>query len=124
MLKSRRKANCAGLLRQLKPLEDALLWYVFEQREQGITVTTLALIVKASSLSPEFTVKHFVARTSAVKQFLHAHLLVYRMGTHKLQRKPDKVAGEASNYMVVMRILVNGPHRGRHFILNMDQMPV
>jgi hypothetical protein len=67
MLMSRRKANCAGLLGQLKPLKDALLWYVFKQRKQGITVSTLALVVKASSLLPEFNVKHFVTRTSAVK---------------------------------------------------------
>jgi hypothetical protein len=46
------------------------------------------------------------------------------MGTHKSQRKLDEVAGEASNYKVVMRILVNGPHRNPHFILNMDQTPV
>jgi hypothetical protein len=124
MLKSRRKANCAGPLVQLKPLEDALLWYVFEQRKQGTTVSTLALVVKAWSLSPKFNVKHFVARTSAVKRFVRAHSLIYRMGTHESQCKPDKVAGEASNYMVVMCILVVGPHGDRHFILNMDQMPV
>jgi hypothetical protein len=46
------------------------------------------------------------------------------MGMHKLQHKPDKVVAEASDYMDVMRRLVNGPHRDRHFILNMDQTPV
>jgi hypothetical protein len=76
MLKSRRKANCAGPLGQLKPLKDALLWYVSEQHKQGITMSTLTFIMKASSLSPEFRVKHFVARTSAVKQFVRAYLLV------------------------------------------------
>jgi hypothetical protein len=52
MLKSKRKATCAGPLGQLKPLKNALLQYVVEQREQGIIVSTLALIMKASSLSP------------------------------------------------------------------------
>ncbi len=33
MLNSKRKANCAGPLGQLKPLEHALLRHVFEQRE-------------------------------------------------------------------------------------------
>jgi hypothetical protein len=79
MPKSRRKANCAGPLVQLKPLEDALLWYVFEQHEQGNNVTTLSLVMKASSLSPEFNAKTFIARSSAVVQFMHAHLLVYCM---------------------------------------------
>ena len=36
MLKSNKKANLSGPIEQLKPLEDALLWFIIEQREQGI----------------------------------------------------------------------------------------
>jgi hypothetical protein len=124
MLKSRRKANHPGPLGQLKLLADALLRHVFEQREQGITVHTFDLVIKASSLSPEFNAKHLVAWCSAVKRFLCANSLVYHMGTHELQRKPDDVAKEASDYMNLMRPLLEGPHRDRRFILNMDQKPV
>jgi hypothetical protein len=46
------------------------------------------------------------------------------MGTHVSQHKPDKVAAESSNYMDLMRQIVEGPHRNRHFIINMDQTPV
>jgi hypothetical protein len=67
MLKSKRKAAHAGPLGQLKPLEQVLLRYVFEHRKQGMTVHTFDLVVKASSLSPEFNVKHFVARCSTAK---------------------------------------------------------
>ncbi len=63
-------------------------------------------------------------RSLAVKRFMRAHSLVYHMGTHELQCKPDEVAAEASDYMDVMHCLVNGPHRDRRFILNMDQTPV
>ena len=56
---------------------------------------TFNLVVKASSLSPEFNAKHFVARCSAVKQFMRTNSLVYCMGTHETQRKPDDVALEA-----------------------------
>ena len=65
LLMSRKKANLTGPLGQLKPLEDVLLRFIFEQREQGINVSTLSLVVKASSLSSEFNVKSFAARTSA-----------------------------------------------------------
>ena len=124
MLKSKRKANHPGPLGQLKPLADALLRHIFEQREQGITVHAFDLVIKASSLSPEFNAKHFVARESAMKRFMHANSLVYRMGTHETQRKPDDVATEALEYMNLMRPLLVGPHRDRRFILNMDQTPV
>ncbi len=81
-------------------------------------------MIKASSLSPEFNVKHFIARCSAVKRFLRANSLVYRMGTHESQRKPDNITTEASDYTNLMRPLLEGPHRDRHFVLNIDQMPV
>ena len=89
MLKSKKKANLPGPIGQLKPIENILLQFVFEQREQGINVSILSIVVKASSLSPIFNEKHFTARTSAVKRFVRAHSLVYRMGTHESQRKPD-----------------------------------
>jgi len=124
ILNSRRKANHPGPLGQMKPLADALLRHIFEQHEQGITVQTFGLVIKASSLSPEFNVKHFVARCSAVKQFMRANSLVYRMGTHETQHKSKDVATEASDYMNIMRSFLEGPHRDRCFILNMEQMPV
>ncbi len=43
---------------------------------------------------------------------------------HETQRKPKDVATEASDYMKLMRTLLEGPHCDRCFILNMDQMPV
>jgi hypothetical protein len=105
----------------LKPLEEALLRYIFEQREQGIKISTLSIVVVASNLSTEFGKKDFIARCSAVKCFVHAHLLVYRMGTHVCQHKPEEVEAEASNFMRLIRPLLFGPHCNWHFI-NMDQM--
>ena len=106
MLNSKRKAAHVGPLGQLKPLEQLLLRHIFEHREQGMRVHTFDLVVKTSSLSPEFNVKHFVARCSTVKQFMRAHLLVYRMGMHQTQRKPEEVVVEALDYMNLIRALV------------------
>jgi hypothetical protein len=50
---------------------------------------------------------------------MHAHSIVYQMGMHVSQRKL-----EASDYMDVMHPLLDGPHRDKHFILNMDRTPV
>jgi hypothetical protein len=108
----------------LKPLEEALLKYIFKNREQGIEISTLAIVVVASNLSTEFGEKNFVARCSAVKRFVKAHSLVYQMGTHLCQGKPEEVEAEASDYMRLTRTLLFGPHRDQRFILNMDQTPV
>ncbi len=115
LLKSKWKANHPEPIGQLKHLEHALLRHVFEQRKQGINVHTLDLVIKASSFSPEFNAKHFMARRSAMKQFLCANLLV---------RKPKDVVLEASEYINLMCPFHEGPHCNQRFILNMDQMPV
>jgi hypothetical protein len=75
-------------------------------------------------LSPEFKAKHFVSKCSVVKRFVHAHLLVYQMGTPKLQCKPKEVEDKATDYTPLMCQIVKGPHRNWRFILNMDQMLV
>ena len=67
LLKGKKKSMHPGPLGQLKPLENALLQFVFEQREQGINVNTLSLIVKALSLLSEFNAKDFSVRSFAVK---------------------------------------------------------
>jgi hypothetical protein len=77
LLKTKKKYVHPGPLGQLKPLEEALLQYIFEQCEQGIKISILFIVVVASNLTTKFGEKDFVARCSAVKRFVHAHLLVY-----------------------------------------------
>ena len=45
VLKCKKKSMHPGPLGQLKSLKDTLLRYVFEQREQGINVNTLSLVM-------------------------------------------------------------------------------
>jgi hypothetical protein len=48
----------------LKAIEDGLLCYIFEKREQGVEVSTFTVVLRASFLSPEFREKSFPARCS------------------------------------------------------------
>jgi transposase len=124
ILRSKKRAGHTGPSSQLKAIEDGLLRYIFEKREQGIEVSTFTVVLRASFLSPEFREKSFTARCSCVKRFLHAHSFSYRMGTHTSQRPPAEVEGEASDFMRFVRVIVSGANRDRRFILNMDQTPV
>jgi hypothetical protein len=124
LFKSKKKSNLPGPPSQLVVIDEALLHYIFEQREQGFVVDTLKIVLRASFLFPGFREKSFTARCSAVKRWLMAHLMRYRMGTHTSQRPPAKVASEALDYIVYMRRIVVNSNRNRHFILNMDQTPV
>jgi hypothetical protein len=62
MLKNMKKSLPPGPLGQLKPLEELLLKYIFEQCKQGIEFNTFCIIVLASNLTTEIGKKHFVAR--------------------------------------------------------------
>jgi hypothetical protein len=119
-----KKAAHAGPLGQLKAIEEPLLRHIFELHEQGVTVSTFEVFVKASQLCPMFSAKHFIAWCSAVKRFVCTHLLVYRMGTHLLQRKPEEVEEEVKDYMCLMCSFLIGRHHDLHFVINMDRMPV
>ena len=87
-------------------------------------VDTFLVVIRASSLSSAFNAKSFTARCSDVKRFLCAHSFVYRIGTHKSQRKPEEVQEDAMDYMHLIRPFLIGNHRDARFILNMDQTPV
>jgi hypothetical protein len=119
-----KKAAHVGLLGQLKTIKEPLLCHIFELHEQGVTVSTFKMVVKASQLCTIFGAKHFVVQCSTVKRFVCTHLFVYRMGTHLLQRKPDKVEAEAKDYMRLICPFLIGSHCDLRFIINMDQTPV
>jgi len=124
ILRSKKRAALTGPSGQLKAIEDELLRYIFEQREQGVEIKVFTVVLRASFLSPEFREKSFTPRCSCVKRFMRVHSFAYRMGTHTSQRPPAEVEGEASDFMRFVRVIVSGANRDWRFILNMDQTPV
>ncbi len=71
---------------QLEPIKDELLQFIFARRAQGVAVSHLAVVLKASKLLPAFSVKTMTAKYAAVRRFLTVHNLVYRIGTHVSQK--------------------------------------
>jgi hypothetical protein len=109
---------------QLAPIADELLKFIFERREQGLPVSRQTVVLKASKLLPEFSVKTFTAKYAAVRRFLKKHDLVYRVGTHVSQKSPELAAADAADFVKTIRPFLHGPSRHPSFILNMDQTPV
>jgi hypothetical protein len=73
----KKKAALTGPPSQLKAIEDGLLRYIFEKREQGIKIKVFTVVLRVSFVSPEFRKKSFTARCSCVKRFMHAHSFSY-----------------------------------------------
>ena len=90
LFKSRKKAKLPGPPSQLEVIDEALLHYVFEQREQGFVIDTLKIVMRASYLFPGFRDKSFTARSSAVKRWLVAHSMRYRTYVAAPSRRSSK----------------------------------
>ncbi len=83
-----------------------------------------SLILKASSLLPEFSVKKEEAQVSAMRRLLKKCDIVYRIGTHQSQMSPLLTVSDATDFVNTIRPFLYSPLRHPKWILNMDQTPV
>jgi hypothetical protein len=93
---------------QLDSVKEEILLFIFERREQGHAVTRRTLILKISTLLPEFAVKTWEAQLSAVRRFLEKCDLVYRLGTHQSQVSPTLAVSDAVDFVDNIRPFLYG----------------
>ena len=110
----------------LQPMQDELLRFIFELREQGMPVSISMVASKAAQLSPTFSRKSRTAKSSAARRFVRSHRLVHRLGTHESQRSPAETAADAIDFMtsVARPKVLDQASRHPDYILNMDQTPI
>lgn len=121
---SNAKSICKGPASILTLIEEDLLKFIFELREQGFAVSISAVVIQASRLMPEFQRKSTHARYQCVRRWIRKHSLVHRMGTHESQRSPSETAGMALDYVEIIRPRLGQSNRHQDFIINMDQTPI
>jgi hypothetical protein len=109
---------------QLHPIKNELLMWIFSQREQGLSIRNTVILLKVfKMLRDTFGAKSRVARLKAVARFMRKHNYVYPQKTNEATRNLQEVYQEAQEFLDFTRLLLHGPHRNRHWIFNMDQMP-
>jgi len=119
------KTLCRGPESVLDEIEEPLLCYIFELREQGMEVKVPMVSIRAQQLLQKFKDKPTrEAKLASVRRWMAHHSIVYQMGTHVSQRDPADTANEATDWMALVRRKVVGPNRHKDFIINMDQTPV
>jgi len=109
---------------QLAIIEEEILKFVFKRREQGYAITTRTLIMKASTLLPEFSIKTLDTQKLAIWRFLTNANLVYCIGTHVSQKSPLLAVSDALDFIKIVHPFLYGPSRHPKYILNMDQTAV
>jgi hypothetical protein len=114
----------AGRKTCLHDIEELLLRFIFEKREQGIAVDIKMVVNIAKVLDAAFRCKSERAQYQVVRRFVAAHGLVYRVCTHVSQKSATLMKQEASEWMRMITPLLHGDNRDPRYILNMDQTPI
>ncbi len=99
-----------------------LLRWIFEQREQGVQVTSRAVQKVAEKIIPELCEKTISAREQIVWRFMKSAGLTHRLGTHTAQQSPKVMEQAARDFMELMHQKV--AHMNPDHVLNMDQMSI
>jgi hypothetical protein len=118
-----RRSVFDGTPRQLKPIKEDLLMWIFMRCEQGLVVTMQHVILKAClllKLKDCFAGKLLQACYKATSCFLECHLFVYRLKTNEATGPPKETHQVMANFMVANCPLLSGPHHNKRYILNMD----
>lgn len=114
----------AGYKCCINQIEEDLLRFIFENREQGFSVSIRMVLMKAANLDTEFRRKTDRAKDQIIRRFVKSHGLVHRVHTHESQKAPAEVHSAAKDYILSIRPMLTGNFRNQKFILNMDQTPV
>jgi len=118
------KSTCDGMKSILAPVHDELLKFVFELREQGMSVKPAMIRLKASSVCRPFCERSKNAQTKIIQRWLKQSQFLNRMATRESQKDPRETEGIALDFIEMMRPKVSQKNRHQDFIINMDQTPV
>jgi hypothetical protein len=108
----------------LEDITQDLLHFIDTWRSKGLPINRIALMRKARSFIPDLETKSEQAVKMFISHFMTKHCLVHCMATHKAQRHPSEVEGEALKFLDYIRPILKEPNRDLNYIMNMDQTPV
>ena len=79
-----------GRISILAPIENDVLRFLFEYREQGIQVTTKMVRKFVEQRMPEYRLKNKSTKDQCIRHFLRQPGYSHRLSTHTAQKKPKK----------------------------------
>ena len=113
-----------GLQGRLKHIEEPLMAWILELREEGFPLNYGFICIKAAQMDEPFAELPWASQYDTVRRFCINNCLVVRTGTHTAQKHPQKAEELALGWMTVMRPVVSAVGLDKTFFINMDQTPV
>ena len=125
---SARKKNHRAVTRgrgsRIRHLEEELVQWMLDLREQGIAIDYKYVVERAAQLDGNFAELNFRQQYETVRRFCRSNCIVIRTATHTAQVLPQDVMDQALAWIQQMRPILNAPEVDRRFVINMDQTPV
>jgi hypothetical protein len=108
----------------LAPVENQLIEWLFEQRQQGIGVSLRMMSDQAQDIMPSFASKSEHTCYVAISRMVKRHGFSLRRSTHESQKDPALVIDAAKDYISHMVPYMASPLSNKDYIINMDQTPI
>jgi hypothetical protein len=124
MTKGKARSVSRGRPSSIKHLEDQIIGWALEMRHAGVGLTYNHLVLKAIRVDPDFARKPRQQQYHLVRRLCRQNCLVQRVSTHTAQDHPQVTIDRATEWLQVIRPIVNGPTMNQQYILNMDQTPL
>lgn len=123
--KKSKKTLATGRKPSLLHLEDDLMQWAFNLRDEGKQIKYSHIVLQACRMDDSFKDKSLREQYQAIRRLCHRNCFVLRKGTHKAQEHPQKAIDEATAWLQIVRPIVAAvPVTGRAYVLNMDQTPL
>ena len=122
--KKKKRSFHGGYVSCIKHMEEELVNWIIEWRDQGAELSYEDVVAKASELDDDFGNKTRISKYHIVRRFCIANCLPIRSTTHVAQRNISETQIEALNFIREMRPILSAPDVHPSYILNMDQTPL
>ena len=93
----------AGRKSCLFEIEEDIIQWIFELRQQGLAVSVRMVQLKTAEMLPAFQHRSERSKDQAIRRFLKSHRLVIRVSTHESQCAPHEVIEEALDFVRITR---------------------
>jgi len=108
----------------LAHLEEDLVNWILEWREEGAELSYDDVVEKAGEMDADFASKTTSSKYHSVRRFCISNCLPIRNCTHTAQKSIHETELEAFAFIREMRPILSAPGTHPSYILNMDQTPL
>ncbi len=123
--KKNKKSLHKGRGGYLNNVEEPVVEWILDMREQGFPLSYRNIILKAKEVGDEaFRLLTFPQQYNVVRLLCIKNSVTIRRVTHTSQADPQETIDQALQWIEYIRPIVSAPGVARKWVINMDQTPI